>query len=140
MKTVIYSSILLLFAGCTKQIDQDLTKQNAASSQAISPKQTSVYDGDDDDEGEGRKYTEYACTVNNKPGTKCDDTKGKCKQKDCEAVASNTIVGDHLSEAEISMLSYEHAKRLVKEGYIDQRDFELSRSVAEKALKMYSNK
>lgn len=128
-------SLALFFWSCTKESNSNLVQQaDLQEIQTATTESGRYYYEDPDNCFDCRKYTEYTCTVGNKIGTMCDDTKGDCKKKDCEAVSTYAKIGGHLSDAEIEQISTQHATRLVKTGYIEQQSFERSKSLVKKAL------
>jgi len=121
-----------------KESKNELDLTSNTSTNASPNPQALLYPEDTTDCLDCRKYTEYVCTVGNKAGTMCDDTKGDCKKKACEAVAAVATIGSKLTDAEIERLSFEHAQKLIKAGYIDGSSFQRSKRLAADVLKTYN--
>jgi hypothetical protein len=150
MLTITFLAISLSLTFCTRNVSESPEKD------VVLPKSGSAV-LDDDDPVEDKKYVEKACTVGNCAGTLCEAAKGKCKKdRPCEALPDGCpkepgdpdpdpipdppIPPARLNSQYIETLATQHATKMVKEGYIDQKDFEASRKLAKDILNKVHSK
>lgn len=154
-----FLAVLSLFSFCSRDASE-LTKEDAILSES---EVTAL----DDEPVEAKKFVEYACLTGNCAGTLCEPAKGTCsKAMPCtplpgacvppkppttppttppapkpELAASPDLVSNsRLKAQEIETLATEHATQMLKDGYIDQKGFETSKSLAKSILLKVRNK
>lgn len=130
MRVIKLLPLLLLFiSACSKSSSpgsNEVSGQSASSNkgnQSITP----LFE-------EAKKYVEFACVVNNCAGTACEGSKGTCKSKACTALPDGCS-GIALTSTEIEVIAAKHAQEMVAEGYIDAKDFNISKSLVIQILK-----
>jgi hypothetical protein len=142
--TITFLAISLCLTFCTRNVSESPDKD------VVLPKNSSAV-LDDDDPVEDKKFVEKACVISNCMGTLCEAAKGKCKKdRPCEALPDGCPKGPgdpdpdpipdppippaRLNAQYIETLATQHATKMVKDGYIDQKDFETSRKLAKDIL------
>ena len=82
---------------------------------------------------EAKRYTEFACVVNNCAGTACEGSKGSCKSMACTPIPGGCP--GKLTSNQIETFAINHANRMVNEGYISKENFTKSKELAKQILK-----
>lgn len=112
MKKLRFTPILVfIFLACSKISDNTVTGESVTGSNNGNSGPFTLVE-------EAKKYAEYVCVVNNCAGTLCDNTKGSCKKKACEAIP-DACTSKALTELEIEYIATRHAQKMVADGYIE---------------------
>lgn len=140
--TITFIAIFCLFLSfCTRSVS-DANEQNAILSKS------ELAALNDDPPVEDKKYLEKACITGNCAGTLCEAGKGTCtKERPCTAIPGgctnpdpepepipDTIPQARISSQDIETLATQHATKMVKDGYIEKKDFEISKKLAKDIL------
>jgi len=125
--------ILLVISACSKSATPGTEDELSTSTNKVS---TSTNKGNNPSAlyEEAKKYTEFACVVNNCAGTVCEGSKGSCKAQACTAIP-DACVRIALTTAEIEIIATKHAQKMVADGNIDAKDFDKSKNLVVGILK-----